>query len=295
MLSLRAIHASEHEVLAVVTRPPAPKGRGRRLEPSAVEAVARELELPVFAPPSLQDSEFVARLSALAPECCPVVAYGSLVPAGLLGMPAFGWINLHFSLLPAWRGAAPVQHAILHGDDVTGATTFRLDEGMDTGPVFGQVTEAVGPEDTAADLLSRLARSGAVLLVHTLDAISDGSASPLPQPTEGVSFAPKLSVDDARVDWGRSALHINRLVRACYPSPGAWTMHGDARLKLLASAVIDGIDLSPGQVRVDKREVVVGCGISALRVERVQPQGKRAMPAVDWARGLRSTDDLWVR
>lgn len=293
--SLRALYASDHEVVAVVTRPPAPKGRGRQVEPSPVAVVAEELQLRTLTPERLSDPEFLTQLTTLSPQCCPVVAYGALVTPALLRVPALGWVNLHFSLLPAWRGAAPVQHAILHGDDITGATTFHLDEGLDTGPVFGQLTEPIGPADTSADLLARLSVSGATLLRQTLDAIADGSAQSKPQPTEGVSFAPKLTVDDGRVNWGIAALNVNRLIRACNPSPGAWTTHDETRVKLLGSTVVPDEHLAPGQVSVHRDEVIVGCGMSAVRLERVQPQGKRPMPARDWVRGLRQTDGLTLR
>ena len=301
--SLRALHASNHEIVAVLTRPPAPKGRGRQVEPSPVAAVAEELQLRILAPARLSNPEFVSELGSLRPQCCPVVAYGSLVTPELLRVPEFGWVNLHFSLLPAWRGAAPVQHAILHGDDITGATTFQLDEGLDTGPILGQLTERISQEDTAGDLLGRLSASGAKLLVQTMDAVADGSVRAEPQPIEGISFAPKLSVDDARVNWDVAALNVNRLIRACHPSPGAWTTHNELRLKLLGSTVVTGsdvtdsdvTDLAPGQVRVQKNDVTVGCGISAVRLETVQPQGKRPMAAADWVRGLRNADGLTLR
>src|SRR5688572_6547605 len=219
--SLDALLDSRHEVVAVVSRPDAPAGRGRRLSRSPVAARATEAGVEILTPPTPRDPEFLQRLRALAPDCCPVVAYGALVPPQALAVPRHGWVNLHFSLLPAWRGAAPVQHAIRHGDDITGATTFRLDEGMDTGPVFGTLTEAVRPTDTSGDLLDRLATAGAGLLVATLDGIESGAVTAVPQPAEGVSMAPKLGTDDARVDWTVPSMHVDRLVRACTPDPGA--------------------------------------------------------------------------
>ena len=187
-------------------------------------------------PPRPSDPAFLARLAELAPDCCPVVAYGGLIPRAALDIPRFGWVNLHFSLLPAWRGAAPVQHAIRHGDDVTGATTFLLEEGLDTGPVFGVVTEPIRPTDTTGDLLERLAAAGARLLVATLDGIEDGELRPVPQSPDDVSLAPKVTVDDARVDWSVPALAVDRLVRACTPAPGAWTTFRGERLRLGAGA-----------------------------------------------------------
>src|SRR3954447_20111574 len=252
---LRALLASpRHEVRAVITRPPAPAGRGRRPAASPVGTVASEAGLPVLTPRRPGDPQFLAELARLAPDCCPVVAYGALIPAPVLSIPKRGWVNLHFSLLPAWRGAAPVQAALLHGDEVTGASTFLLEEGLDTGPVYGVVTETVRPRDTAGDLLERLSRSGAALLVGTLDGIEDGTVVAVPQPAEGISLAPKVTVEDAEVDWSAPALRVDRLVRACTPAPGAWTVYGPDRLKLgPVLPVGDGPALGPGEVLVGRR------------------------------------------
>src|SRR3954447_21379973 len=190
--ALDALAASRHELVAVVTRPDAPAGRGRGLSRSPVGEWADEHGVEVLTPARPRDPEFLDRLRALAPDCVPVVAYGALVPPAALEIPRHGWINLHFSLLPAWRGAAPVQHAVLHGDELTGASVFQLEEGLDTGPVYGTLTEPIGPRDTSGDLLERLAVSGADLLVRVLDAIAAGQASAVPQPHEGVTLAPKL-------------------------------------------------------------------------------------------------------
>ncbi len=230
--SLDALLASRHEVVAVLTRPDAPAGRGRRLTANPVAQRAEQAGIEVLKPPGVRDPALHARLRALAPDCAPVVAYGALVPAAALEIPTHGWVNLHFSLLPAWRGAAPVQRAILAGDEVTGASTFRLEEGLDTGPVYGVVTETIRPDDTTGDLLGRLARSGAGLLTATLDGIEDGTLVAVAQPADGVSHAPKLTVEDARVPWAAPALHVDRLVRACTPAPGAWTTYRGERLKL---------------------------------------------------------------
>src|SRR6185436_9974991 len=238
--SLRALlESSRHEVVTVITRPHARAGRGRPEVASPVETVAVAAGVPVLTPRKAGDPDFLARLAELQVDCCPVVAYGVLLPSAALAIPPLGWVNLHFSLLPAWRGAAPVQHALLHGDDVTGATTFRLDEGLDTGPVLGVLTEAVRPGDTTGDLLDRLAHAGAGLLVATLDALERGEINPEPQPAEGVSLAPKLTPDDARVDWSAPAFHVDRQVRACTPAPGAWTTWGGERIGLGPVAVLD--------------------------------------------------------
>ena len=280
--SLEALLASRHEVVAVLTRPDAPAGRGRTLRPSPVRERAEAAGVEVLTPVHPRDSDFQARLRELAPDCCPVVAYGALVPPPVLDLPVHGWVNLHFSLLPAWRGAAPVQHAVLAGDEVTGATTFRLEQGLDTGPVFGVTTEDVRPHDTAGDLLGRLAVAGAGLLVQTLDAIEDATVAAVPQPTDGVSLAPKISVDDARVDWTAPALRVDRLVRACTPAPGAWTTLRGKRVKLAPVAITDQV-LAPGELR----DGLVGTATTAVRLTGVRPEGKPAMAAADWLRGLR--------
>src|SRR5215469_92393 len=230
--SLDALLASSHSVVAVLTRPDARAGRGRRLAASAVADRARDAGIEVLAPRRPSDPDFLARLREIAPDCCPVVAYGALVPDAALAVPRHGWVNLHFSLLPAWRGAAPVQHAILHGDQITGATTFRLVAELDAGPVFGVVTEPVKDTDTAGDLLGRLAAAGAELLAATLDGVESGELAARPQPADGVSLAPKLSRADARVSWKLPATAVDRLIRACTPAPGAWTTLADATLKL---------------------------------------------------------------
>ena len=286
--SLRAILASRHDVVAVLTRPDAPAGRGRTLTPSPVATVAGDAGVEVLAPVRPRDPEFLARLAEIAPDCAAVVAYGGLIPPAALDIPKHGWVNLHFSLLPAWRGAAPVQHAVLAGDEVTGASTFRLEEGLDTGPVYGSVTEAVRPEDTSGDLLDRLAGSGARLLVATLDGIEDGALVPTPQSSDGISSAPKLTVADAEVRWTAPALQVDRLIRACTPAPGAWTTLRGLRLKLRPVSLDQATsDLAPGEIRSDRDAVRVGTGSHAVRLGEVQPQGRTAMPASDWARGVR--------
>ncbi len=280
--SLEALLDSRHEVVAVVTRPDAPAGRGRTLRPSPVRRRAEAAGLEILTPDHPRDEQFQQRLREIAPDCCPVVAYGALVPQPVLDLPRLGWVNLHFSLLPAWRGAAPVQHAVLHGDEVTGATTFRLEAGMDTGPVLGVTTEDVRPTDTSGDLLERLAHAGAGLLVATLDGLEEGALVAVPQPADGVSLAPKITVADARVDWSAPALRVDRLVRACTPAPGAWTTLRDRRVKLGPVAVTDEV-LPAGEVH----DGLVGTATTAVRLGGVRPEGKSAMAAADWLRGLR--------
>ncbi len=286
--SLEAVLASRHEVVALLSRPDARAGRGRHLRASPVAARARAAGLEVLTPSRVGDPGFLDQLRRLAPDCCPVVAYGALIPPPALEVPPHGWVNLHFSLLPAWRGAAPVQHAILAGDDVTGATTFRLEKGLDTGPVYGVLTEPIRPRDTAGDLLDRLATAGAALLVATLDGIEDGTLRARPQPADGVSHAPKLDVTDAQVDWGAPAARVDRLVRACWPAPGAWTMFRGERLKLGPLRPVPRRDpLPPGEMAAERSEVTVGTATAPVVLGAVQPPGKRAMDAADWARGVR--------
>jgi len=283
------LESPEHDVVGVLTRPDAPAGRGRRVEPTPVKQRAVAEGLPVLTPATLRAPEAEAAVSELAPDCVAVVAYGALIPAALLSVPRHGWVNLHFSLLPAWRGAAPVQHAVLHGDEITGATTFRITEGLDEGPVFGTLTEAIRPRDTSGDLLERLAVAGAGLLLATLDGLADGSLVAVPQPADGVSRAPRLTVEDGHVRWGHPAPAVDRRIRACTPAPGAWTGAPDgSRLKL--GPVLprpEVTDLAPGEVRADRREVLVGTGTHAVRLGQVAGAGKRAMEAADWARGAR--------
>lgn len=286
--TLDALLASpRHELLAVVTRPDARAGRGRTLAASPVKRRASEAGLEVLTPQRPSEPDFLDRLRELAPDCCPVVAYGALVPRAALDIPPHGWVNLHFSVLPAWRGAAPVQRAILAGDDVTGASTFRLEEGLDTGPVFGVVTTSVTSTDTAGTLLHRLAVDGADLLVATLDGIEDGTLVAVPQPVEGVSLAPKLTTEDARLDWARPAAFLDRQSRACTPAPGAWTTFRGRRVGV--AALIrqdDDLDLSPGEVHVGAA-VLVGTGTGPVRLTGVQPEGRTPMLPEDWARGAR--------
>ncbi|MCX4385364.1 methionyl-tRNA formyltransferase [Micromonospora peucetia] len=288
--ALAAVAASRHELVAVVTRPDAPAGRGRGLVRSPVGAWADEHGIEVLTPARPREPEFLDRLRELAPDCVPVVAYGALVPPAALEIPRHGWINLHFSLLPAWRGAAPVQHAVLHGDELTGASVFQLEEGLDTGPVYGTLTDEIRPTDTSGDLLERLAHSGAGLLVAVLDAIDDGTARAEPQPADGVSLAPKLTVEDARVRWSDPAFAVDRRIRACTPAPGPWTTLRGERVKLgPVTPVPDGPELKPGELLVEKSRLLVGTATTPVRLGEVRAAGKRAMPATDWARGVRVT------
>ncbi|OBK98909.1 methionyl-tRNA formyltransferase [Mycobacterium sp. 1165178.9] len=290
----RLIDSPRHEVVAVLTRPDAAAGRRGKPEPSPVAREALDRGIPVLRPSRPNSDEFIAELSQLTPDCCAVVAYGALLRDGLLAVPPLGWINLHFSLLPAWRGAAPVQAAIAAGDGITGASTFQIEPSLDSGPIYGVVTETIRPTDTAGELLERLAVSGAALLSTTLDGIADGTLTPVPQPADGVSIAPKVSVEQARVRWDLPALVVDRRIRAVTPNPGAWTLIGDLRVKLgpvqvsQAPAVTGPAEpLPPGAIHVDRKSVWVGTGSDPVRLDQIQPPGKKFMNAVDWARGAR--------
>lgn len=284
----RLIESPRHEVVAVLTRPDAAAGRRGKPEPSPVAREALDRGIPVLRPSRPNSDDFVAELSELAPDCCPVVAYGALLRDALLAVPRHGWVNLHFSLLPAWRGAAPVQAAIAAGDAITGATTFQIEPSLDSGPIYGVVTETIRPTDTAGDLLERLALSGAALLSTTLDGIADHTLTPRPQPADGVSIAPKITVEEARVRWDLPAPVVERRIRAVTPNPGAWTLVGDLRIKLGPVHVDQApISLPPGGIHVDRKNVWIGTGSEPVRLDQIQPPGKKLMNAADWARGAR--------
>ena len=292
----RLIESPRHDVVAVLTRPDAVAGRRGRAAPSPVAQMAAEHGIPILRPARPNSEEFVAELTELGPDCCAVVAYGALLGEALLAVPAHGWVNLHFSLLPAWRGAAPVQAALAAGDTVTGATTFQIERSLDSGPVFGVVTETVRPTDTAGELLERLSIAGAELLEATMDGIAEQKLTAVPQPAEGVSVAPKVTVDDARIRWDLPAHVVDRRIRAVTPNPGAWTMIGDLRVKVGPVTVPEQApELEPGRMQVSKRHVWVGTGSAPVQLGSVQPPGKKAMDAADWARGARLDEHGWAR
>lgn len=294
MSSLDALLKSRHEVAAVITRPDAKAGRGLKVGQSPIAQRAADAGIEILRPTRLADEEFLGRLRQIAPDCCPVTAYGAIIPPVALDVPARGWVNLHFSVLPAWRGAAPVQHAILHGDDVTGATTFQIVRELDAGPVYGVLTEPIHPTDTAGDLLVRLSVAGAELLVATLDGIEAGELEAREQPAEGISLAPKITSADARVNWRNPAAAIDRQIRACTPEPGAWTELDGVRVKLWPVAVA-GVDtgagndrpLAPGELRPLRDRILAGTATTPVQLGDVQADGKRRMRAPDWTRGLR--------
>jgi methionyl-tRNA formyltransferase len=289
--SLDALVRAGFDVVAVLTRPDAPLGRKRVLTPSPVAARAAELGIEVIRA-SKVDAGVTARIAAAAPDVAAIVAYGGLIPRAALAIPRHGWINLHFSLLPAWRGAAPVQRSLIAGDDVTGAVTFRLEEGLDTGPVFGTLTEAVRPDDTAGTLLERLSHSGAVLLTQTLSAVQAGKATAVPQQGD-VSVAPKLTLEDGRLDWRQPALAVGRRARGVTPEPGAWTTLEGQRVKLEPVLLRPrAAALAPGRLAMDGKTVLVGTGSHPVELTRIQPAGKKMMTAADWARGQATLESV---
>lgn len=290
--SLQALLDSpNHEVVGVLSRPDAASGRGKKVTRSPIAQLADAHGVEVVTPRRLTDDGVGEVLDRWAPDVVAVVAYGALVPPKLLDVPKHGWINLHFSLLPSWRGAAPVQAAIAAGDTSTGASTFRIEEGLDTGPVFGHVTEQIRATDTSGDLLGRLADAGAQLLVQAIEGLDSGRLSAIPQPVDGVSLAPKISVEQARIRWDLPAHLVDRRIRAFTPAPGAWTEFDGQRVKIgPVTPVPDEPTLAPGTIRVTKKAIFVGTATDAVRLDWVGPPGKKQMAAADWARGARLTD-----
>jgi len=299
--SLQSLVESQHEIQAVITQPPAPSGRGRKITPSPVEDFARQHSISVLAPARIADIS--DELRDLSPDCIPVVAYGQLIPADMLEIPRLGWVNLHFSLLPSWRGAAPVQHAIWSGDQITGCTTFILDQGMDSGPVLGTMTEVIQHSDTSGDLVNRLAVAGAVLLRQSIDALEAGKLMPQPQSPDGISYAPKIMKADAKVDWKLPALEVDRRIRSCTPAPGAWFQYltkdgshdsiGIGPVELVREQSSE-LDLAPGQVVIERKRIVVGTGSHPVALGQVTPGGRRTMRATDWIRGLSSAPEFFA-
>ncbi len=284
---LSLLDDSDHEVVAVLTRPDAPQGRSSQPVPSPVAQLASERGIEVLKPVRASAPDLAARLADLAPDCCPVVAYGGLIPQKLLDLPRYGWVNVHYSLLPRWRGAAPVQHAIAAGDTVTGVTVFQLVAELDAGDVLSQREFPLSAEATSGEVLAALQPLGAQALLEVLAEIESGRAQPQPQPADGVTVAPKLSVAAARLDWTRPAVDLDRQVRANNPSPIAWTQFDGQRCRILACRVCDVTDLDCGELRAEKRRLLVGTGAGSLELLSVQPAGKKALAGADWGRGLR--------
>lgn len=289
--SLRALRASDHEIAAVITRTDAPLGRKRVLTASPVAQASAEAGLPVLKADRLDD-EMTARVAALRPDLGVIVAYGALVRPPLLAVPRLGWINLHFSLLPRWRGAAPVQRALIAGDPETGTSVFQLTPGLDEGDVFAQERHRIPPAATADQLLADLARSGARQLVDVVDQLAAGTASAVAQ-GEPSTYAAKLDAEDGRLDWTATADAILGRFRGTTPEPGAFTTIDGARLKIRDLRRADAeVALAPGALRGEGAEVLAGTGSDPLAIVTVQPAGKSAMAAGDWWRGLRTSSPV---
>lgn len=284
--SLQALlDADDVEVVAVVTNPDRPRGRSKQPQPPPVKVAAEAAGVPVWQPARAR--EMLDDLRTLAPDACAVVAYGALLPADVLDAGGAGFVNLHFSLLPRWRGAAPVQHALRAGDTTTGVTTFVLDQGMDTGPVLQRLEVDIESGETAGGLLDRLAELGGPVLVDSLRELVAG-ATPQPQPAEGVTLAPKITPDDVALDLTAAARRVADLVRSASPAPGAHTTIEGARFKVYRAVPTEGPGGAPGElVAFDESGPVVACGEGHVRLEVVQPEGKARMDATAWVNGYR--------
>ncbi len=287
--TLAGLLAAGHEIPLVLTQPDARGRRGSTLHPSSVKEYALEHGLSVMTPASARDEQLIDHVASLACDAAAVVAYGKILPPALIATVKHGWVNLHFSLLPAWRGAAPVQRAIMAGDQMTGATTFLIEEGLDTGPVVGTLTEPIESADTTGELLARLAAAGAPLMVHTMGALDDGTASPRQQSDDGASHAAKLSREDAYIRWDMPAHVIDRQVRGCTPAPGAWTTLPDGTVAKLGPVTVSegSAGGAPGTVREHDGAVLVSTGSHPVALSWIAPAGKKPMDGADWWRGAR--------
>ncbi|MGP5672793.1 methionyl-tRNA formyltransferase [Brachybacterium alimentarium] len=290
--SLRTLLDSHHEIVGVLTRADAPSGRGRKLTPSPVKALALDAGLPVLTPATLRDEAVQQQLRELAPDAAPVVAYGNLVPRAALDIPVHGWVNLHFSLLPAWRGAAPAQRAVLAGERETGMSVFRLEKGLDTGDLLTTAPTTIGEFETSGELLDRMAEEGASVLLRALDALEAGTATFTAQDDTRATHAAKLSTAEAEIDWALPADQVSAHIRGMSPHPGAWTLLDGARAKILGiEAAPEHVGLAPGRIAATKRHVLVGTGTDPLAISTIAAAGKRPMRAADWARGAGLAED----
>jgi methionyl-tRNA formyltransferase len=293
--ALAELAAAGHEIVAVYAQPPAPRGRGQAVRPSPVQAVAQTLGLPVRTPASMRDPEAIADFQALDLDAAVVVAYGQILPAAVLNAPRLGSFNLHASLLPRWRGAAPIQRAVMAGDAVTGVQVMRMTEGLDEGPVLLSETARIGPLDTAGTMHDRLSALGAHLLPRALAAVERGGARETPQPAEGLTYARKIRPEEARIDWSAPAAEVDRKIRGLSPFPGAWfeapadpkANRGPVRVKALLSRLEGGVEgkaAAPGKVLDD--DLLIACGAGAVRLLTVQREGRSAQDAETFLRGF---------
>ena len=288
LAALKRLVEAGHEIACVYSQPPAPRGRGQTLQASPVHALALEKGLTVRTPTSMRDPDEIAAFQALDLDAAAVVAFGQILPGAVLDAPRLGSFNLHGSLLPRWRGAAPIQRAVMAGDPVTGVEVMRMTEGLDEGPVLASETLRIGPLDTGGTMHDRMAAVGAELLVRTLAAVERGEAIETPQPEDGVTYAKKIRPKEARIDWGKSGVEVDRKIRGLSPFPGAWfslpTERGAVRVKALLSAFEDG-DGTPGEVLDDR--LLVATGEGAVRLLRVQREGRGPQDAGEFLRGVR--------
>jgi len=278
--ALDALHDAAHEVVCVYTQPPRPAGRGKKDRPSPVQARAEALELPVRHPVSFRNDAAQQAFAALQADVAVVVAYGLILPQAVLDAPRFGCLNIHASLLPRWRGAAPIHRAIMAGDAETGVCIMQMEAGLDTGPVLSRASTPIGPAETTSDLHDRLAKMGAEQIVQTLEQLE--SLSPQPQPRDGVTYASKIDKSEAVIDWTRPATEVDRMIRGLSGFPGAWFGHAGVRIKVLGSTLADGSG-APGTVLDDA--LTVACGAGAVRLTRLQRAGKGAQDADAFLRG----------
>ena len=283
--TLQALIDSEHEIVGVLTRQPAPSGRGRKLVETDIDLKAKEHGITVFTPKTLKTPEIQEQLKELDIDLAVVVAYGNLIPKNVLEIPKHGWINLHFSILPRWRGAAPIQYALMNGDEKTGACVFQLEEGLDTGPVYTQLETEVGNK-TSSELLEELGHSGAKIVLDAIEKIQN-DFTPVPQPDEGVTLAPKIPSTLGMVDFTKDAVTIRNLIRAVTTQPGAYAFVDDKRIKIAPVEIVEEDDLRPGQILITKKHVFVGTATNNIKLGQVAPSGKSWMNACDWGRGVR--------
>ena len=283
--TLRALIGEGFEVVGVVTQPDKPQGRSREIIPSAVKQIALEEDLPLFQPKNARDLELLEMLNVIKPDISIVVAYGHILPKTIIDLPAKGTLNIHASILPALRGAAPIQAAIMQGLTKTGISIMRMVQALDAGPVLVQAETEVHDDETYGELQTRLAELGALTLLEALALISVGKATETPQDEARATYAPKINREASRIDWKKSAIEIARLIRAFDPKPGAFTTSEKGDIKLFGPRLLDGLGGKPGEVIKVTGELIIGCGIDAIRIAEVQPTGKKRMAAHDWARG----------
>ncbi|WP_141266254.1 methionyl-tRNA formyltransferase [Thermodesulfovibrio sp. Kuro-1] len=288
--SLKALISRSEKILLVVTQPDKPKGRGKNLQAPEIKKVALQYELPLCQPEKIKDDNFIKKLKSLNPEFAIVVAYGKILPKEILEIPKHGCINLHASLLPKYRGAAPIQWALINGEKITGVTTMIIDEGLDTGPILLQKEISINDEDNAETLSEKLSVIGAELIIETIDKMRKGIITPKPQTGE-ITYAPQLKKDDGKINWNNSARKIFNLVRGTYPWPCAYSFLKDERVKIIKTEVLEG-NAAPGLIIKAKNELIVGTQEGLLRILLIQPEGKKIMTAKEFISGRKINEGM---